>query len=287
MSKDRYATTKKVGIIGILANVFLLIIKSIIGFISGSYSMIADAINSASDILSSFITYIGGVIASTPKDEEHNYGHGKIEQIFSTFIGIIMLILSLKVLYESVMSLLNHEYYQFSWWLVIVCVITIITKFILYLYVSKKGKLFNSTLISANAQDHKNDMLLTCGTLIGVLGSTINLSWLDGAMGAIISIWIFIVGISIIIENCNILMDKSINEETKKLITDKININPSITRIDSFTSKPIGNSYIIILEVSIDGNMTVNESHDIVESLKKELLEIPDINDAIIHVNPC
>lgn len=286
MSEIRFETTKKVGIIGMIANLFLLCIKAIIGFITGSYAMIADAFNSATDIISSFMTYIGSKISHVPSDNDHNYGHGKAEYIFSLLIGVLMIVLCVNILYKSFMSIINKEIFVFSWWLVVVCIITIITKFVLYVYVHSKGKQIDSILVLANAQDHINDVFLTCGTLIGVLGALLNIYWLDGTVGCIIAIWIFYSGTRIALQSCEILMDKSIDENMKKAILDKIDKYPEIDKLDKISSKPIGNSYIVILEVSVNGDMTVNQSHDIITNLKYDILSINHIHDAIIHVNP-
>lgn len=286
MSELRYQTTKKVGLLGILVNIFLLIIKSIIGFISGSYAMIADAFNSATDVISSFMTYIGNKIAHTPSDKDHDYGHGKAEYIFSLFIGIIMIVLSINIFYKSFMSIINQELFIFSWWLIIVCLITIFTKLMLYLYVHKKGKDIDSILVLANAQDHINDVFLTCGTLIGVLGTLFNLYWLDGFVGCVISLWILYSGGKISLQSCEILMDKSIDENIKKQIIQIANKYTDIDNIDKITSQPIGNNYIIILEVSVSPNMTVKTSHDIITKLKYDILAINHIYDVIIHINP-
>ncbi len=286
MLQERFETTKKVGILGMFANLFLLSIKAVIGFISGSYAMIADAFNSATDIISSFMTYVGSKISSVPSDNDHNYGHGKAEYIFSLLIGVIMIILCINIFYQSLMSIIHQETFVFSWWLVIVCIITIITKLALYFYVNKKGKDIDSLLVIANAQDHINDVFLTFGTLIGVLGALFNMYWLDGTIGCLISIWIFFVGTKISLKSCEILMDKSIDENMKKSIIQKVKNYSEIDNIDKITSKPIGNNYIIIIEVSINGEMTVNHSHDIITKLQYDILTINHISDVIIHINP-
>ena len=125
---DRYIKTKLAGILGILGNIFLLIIKAIIGVITSSQAMIADAANSAGDIFASLMTFIGSKIASEPKDDTHNLGHGKAEYIFSMFISISMMAIALKLLYDSIISLINKDTFEFSWMLVVVCIITILTK---------------------------------------------------------------------------------------------------------------------------------------------------------------
>lgn len=285
-NKSRYITTKKVGILGAIFNVILLTLKLIFGIISNSQALIADAFNSAGDILSSVMTYIGNKIASEPSDNDHNYGHGKAEYVFSLLIGLSMIILSFKTLANSSLSIIHNEKLTFSWWLVLVCIITIITKFFLYLYTSKQGKKHNSLLITANSKDHFNDMFITLSTLIGIIASLINIYWLDGVIGIFISAWICYTGIRISIEGYKILMDEAINERMEEEIIETIKTYSKIDHIDKITSKPIGNNYIIIVKLSIDGNMTINESHDIVSKLKYDILKINHISDVIIHVNP-
>ena len=100
--EEKFADTKKAGILGIIGNIFLLIIKATVGFISKSQAMIADSVNSAGDIFASLMTFIGNRIASTPNDEDHNLGHGKAEYIFSMFISIAMILVSAKLFFDSI-----------------------------------------------------------------------------------------------------------------------------------------------------------------------------------------
>lgn len=166
---DRYKQTKFAGILGIVGNIFLLVIKGTIGLITQSQAMIADSANSAGDIFASLMTFIGNKIASEPKDDTHNMGHGKAEYIFSMFISISMMALALKLLYDSIMSLINSDTFKFSWFLVIVCVVTIIIKLALFLYTNKLSKKFENLLLEANKKDHRNDCIITTFTLISVL----------------------------------------------------------------------------------------------------------------------
>ncbi len=180
MEKDRFEKTKKVGILGILGNVILLILKCTIGFLTKSQAMIADALNSAGDIFASLMTFIGNKISSVPQDKTHNFGHGKAEYIFSMFIGISMFLVSSKLLYDAICSLIFGSNLIFSWILVVVCIITICTKLFLYLYTKKYAKKFNNILLNANMNDHRNDCIVSTFTLIAVLCSLNNIYWIDG-----------------------------------------------------------------------------------------------------------
>ena len=106
---DRFKATKISSILGIIGNIFLLIIKGIIGYITSSQSMIADAFNSAGDIFSSCMTFIGNKISSKEADEDHHLGHGKAEYIYSLLISITMIVLSVTVIKYAIMTLVNNE----------------------------------------------------------------------------------------------------------------------------------------------------------------------------------
>lgn len=282
----RSKETKKVGIVGIIGNLFLFVIKIIVSVISKSQAMFADSINSASDILASLMTYIGGRISGEPSDEDHNYGHGKAEYIFSLIISIITIYLSLKIAIEGIASLIGNNTFEFSIWLVIVCIVTICTKLFLYFYTHKKGKRDGNVLILANAQDHINDVLVTTSVLIGVVASLINIYWVDGIIAVGIAARICYVGIQVFAESYKVLMDTSISEGEKEKIYEIVKRYGEIDHIDKVTSKSVGNKFIIIVKVSVDGNMTVNDSHRIAGKLKADILEMKNVYDVIVHINP-
>ena len=283
---DRYSKTKLAGILGIIGNIFLLIIKAIIGFITSSQAMIADAANSAGDIFASLMTFIGNKIASEPKDDTHHMGHGKAEYIFSMFISISMMVVSLKLLFDSIMSLINQDTFEFSWMLVVVCIITIITKLALYLYTGKLAKGLDNLLLEANKKDHRNDCIVTTFTLISVLLSLINIFWFDSLVGIGISIWIFYTGLKIFIESFNVLMDKSLEQENIEKILEILKKYPEIKKYNHLNTTPVGYKYLISITIFVDGNMSTFESHKIADNLEDELDKLDFVYLAIIHVNP-
>lgn len=283
----RFKSVQYASILGIIGNLFLLIIKGIIGFMTHSQSMIADAFNSASDIFSSIMTFIGNKIASIPSDQDHNLGHGKAEYIYSLLISIAMILMSLKSLIDSILSLVNQDKYIFSKWLIIVCIITIITKLSLYLYTNSLSKKYNNLLIKANSKDHRNDCIVTFFTLISCILSLYDIYFFDGIVGACISIWIIITALKIFKESYDVLMDKSIADETKQKVYDIINKHQEIEKVQHFNSTPVGYRYQISFTIYVDGNLSTFESHKIADDLEKEIQDkIEEIYLTVIHVNP-
>lgn len=286
MDDNRFSQTKKVGILGILGNIFLLLIKGFIGFTTKSQAMIADSINSAGDIFASLMTFIGNKISSAPKDDDHNFGHGKAEYIFSMFIGLSMIIVSFKLLYDSVLTLIFGSELTFSWLLVITCFITIGVKAFLYLYTRSAAKKYDNILLKANMNDHRNDCIVTTFTLISVLLSLKGIYWFDSLTGIGISIWIGYTGFKFFIESYNVLMDISVDDKTKDLILDIVNSYKDIKSVQSISSTPVGYKYIIVLVINVDGNMSTFESHSLADTIEKSVCALDNVYKTIVHVEP-
>lgn len=283
----KFKEIKKASLLGIFGNLFLLLIKGIVGFISGSQAMIADAFNSASDILSSIMTFFGQRIASKPKDKDHNLGHGKAEYIYSMLISIIMIIMVFKVFKDSIVNLFTLEKATFTPWLIVVCALTIIIKIGLFLYTNRLYKKNKSLLLKANRNDHRNDCILTSLNLIACVLGYYGIYFVDSVAGIFISIWIFIVAYKIFIESYDILMDKSIDDETKEKVYKVISAHKEIKKISHFNSTPVGYMYQISFTIFVDGNLSTFDSHEIANNLEKEIDKMfPEIYLTVIHVNP-
>ncbi len=283
----RYDDTKKASILGIIGNIFLFIIKIIIGLFSNSQAMIADAVNSGSDIFNSFMTYIGNRVASKKADEDHNMGHGKAEYIYAMFISITMVLLGIKVIYDSILSIIKVQEYNYSIWLIIVCVTTIIIKLLLYIYTRKVGKKHHNLLVEANSKDHRNDVFITLLTLLSVVLSYYHIRYVDGIVGVLIAMWIVYTGVMIFIESYDVLMDKTISSETKDQVLGIIDEYPEIVKINHFNATPVGYKYMVNFSIFVDGNLSTFESHEIADRLEKDIhKKVPEIYLTVIHVNP-
>ncbi len=284
---ERFKSVKRASILGIIGNLFLLIIKSLVGFITSSQAMIADAFNSAGDIISSAMTFVGNKIASVPSDDDHNLGHGKAEYIYSMFISIIMILMGVGIFKDAFNSIFYHNNLSFSIWLIVVCIVTISVKFFLYIYTNKLAKKYNNLLIKANSKDHRNDCLITFGTLISSILTLSKIYWADGIIGSIIAVWMIITSIKIFKESYDVLMDKSISEETKNKVYEIIKKHSEIKKVIHFNSTPVGYKYQISFTIYVDGNLSTFESHKIADDLEKEIdKKLDEIYLTVIHVNP-
>lgn len=284
---DRFKTTRIVAVLGISANIFLLALKLAAGFLSRSQAMIADGFNSAGDVFASIMTLVGNSIASRPEDNDHPYGHGKAEYIFSMIISISLMFVSYTIFKSSLSSILNKTAFTVSWFLIAVAVITIVVKLTLFIYTSRIGKQMDNLLVIANSEDHRNDVFVTSGTILGILMGYLGVAWVDGAVGICISLWIFYTGIKIFISSFKVLMDTNIDPDFIENTSELIQSIPGVDHIDSINAKPVGAGFILLVKVSVDGEMSVNESHKIAGVIKARAKDIKGIKDAVVHINPC
>lgn len=284
---DRFKVTKRVGTLGIIGNILLLIIKAIVGVISKSQAMIADAANSAGDIFASAMTAIGNKIASEPKDEDHNFGHGKAEYIFSLFISMSMIVIAFKILFDSIASIVYGNVIEFSWWLIAVCIITIVTKLALYMYSKNALKKYKNILLESSMKDHRNDCIVTSFTTLSIILSRFNINWFDGVVGVGISIWIFYTGAKIFIESYNVLMDSSLDTKTTDEICSYITRISEVKGIESIYSIPTGYKYMLVVTILVEGNLETYKSHEIADKLQEEIEKgFEEVDKVIVHVEP-
>ncbi len=285
MTEEKVKNVKKVSAISFSFNLLLLVIKMIFGLISSSQSLIADAVNSAGDIVASLVSIIGIKVASKPGDKEHPYGHGKAEYIFAALVGISMIIASITMIKNAILSMMSNSTVNVSIFLILVCVVTILVKFSLMMYSKSQYKKTDSILIRCNMEDHRNDMFVTFGVLIGIICSKFGFYFVDGIIGILISIWIVIVAMKIIYPACLVLIDTQSNfiDEAKREVQNF----KEIKSIDKFYISPVGDKYLAIIEISMDKEKSLSEVHEYIDKIEKKLYEkFKSIIDINIHVNP-
>ncbi len=285
--KERDSLASRVGIFGIIGNIILFIFKIIIGIISNSRSMIADSFNSAGDIFASFMTWLGSRISSVPNDSDHNFGHGKAEYIFSMLIGISMIVVAGKLLFDSVVSLVYSNVVNYSIILIIVCIITIVVKIGLFIYCKIIYDKYNNLLVESNMLDHRNDIIITSFTLVAIILTKYGIYWFDGVVGTMISIWIFFVGIKIFKDSYDVLMDTAIDNKSKHRILGVLKEYEEIKEIGNIYSIPVGYNYIVVITIVVDGRMHTATSHELADEIEERIKNGNErITEVIVHIEP-
>lgn len=283
---EREQSISKMSLLAMACNIFLLIGKLSIGFISKNQTMIADAINSAGDVMASILSYIGNKLAHLPGDRKHPYGHGKAEYVFSLIISVVLFYASISIFKEGLFSLFNHKTFYFNLYLPLMAVLTILVKSALYLHGRKVYKNHPSLLVFSILNDHRNDILLGGLTLISSISGFYGYYFVDGIGSMLISLWISSLAFEIFMGAYNVLTDSAIDHNLMVYYARKIDKIQGVDHVDFISSSPTGINYILIVKVSVDAYLSVYEGHKISKEIKRLLMEEKRVDDVVVHINP-
>ena len=277
----------KVAKITLIMNLFLAIIKIVFGLIGKSNAMISDAIHSFSDVFSTIIVIIGLWISSKKSDQNHPYGHERLESIaaiilsFSLFVtGLLIGISKIQSLKEKIVALPHIS-------VVFIAILSIVVKELMYRYTMKKAVQIGSDSLKADAWHHRSDSLSSIGALIGILGSISGIWYFDTLASILIAFVIVKVSLDIFKEGVDKLIDKSCSDEMINNIKDIINGIDGVVSIDLLKTRIFGNKIYIDLEIGADKNLSFLESHEISHHVHDEIEnKIKDVKHCMVHINP-
>lgn len=283
----RFQEGTRVTWIGLIANVLLAIVKGFAGFIGLSQAMIADAIESLSDIAATTFVLVSLRIGIKPRDPEHPYGHYKIEQIAAGLIGILISLASLVIIIVAVITIIQGKKRAPGLVALYVAIGVIIIKEGLYQYTSRIGKRIDSMAIMASAWDHRKDALTTIATLIGIVGARLGVLVLDPIAAIVVAFLILRIGYLISYQAANELLDISPPQDILKKITDIALSIKGIEHVTDVKARKTGPYFIVDLKLEIDSQMSVADSHHTAGLAKRAIMrQMPDVSDVMIHVNP-
>lgn len=287
--ETRYDEANKVTIQAIIWNVILTAIKIIAGVLGKSNAMIADGLHSASDIVSSVGVLIGNYVSATPQDKEHNYGHEKAETLVSFILSLLLIFVSITIGVEAFKSLLNLDKLQIPTVLpLIVSVISVLIKEYQYRITIKIANKINSPALKADAWHHRSDALSSVAAFVGIGGSMLGFKALDPVASIVVALFVAKVGIDILRNSVNELMDLSIDEEQSNQIIKIAENTEGVRKLGELKSRKHGAMAYIDLTICVDGKLTVIEGHDIAHKLEKHIInDMEFVKGITVHVEPC
>ncbi|GEO06507.1 cation transporter [Adhaeribacter aerolatus] len=276
-------------LISILVSMGLVIIKGTAGILGNSYALIADAIESASDVFSSLILFAGLRIAAKAPDKDHPYGHGKAEPLAATIIALTMTAAAILIVVESISNILTpHEVPKtFTLW---VLGAVILVKEVLFRFIIKIGEEADSTAVKADAWHHRSDAITSGAAFIGISIALIGgkgYEVADDYAALIAAVIIFLNAYRVFRPALNEVMDAApsadIIQEVKVLASDV----PGVKGLEKCFVRKMGFELFVDLHVLVDGDLSVREGHDIAHAVKAVILDAnPRIYDVLIHVEP-
>lgn len=274
------------GIVGIFSNLFLFVIKFVIGTIVHSVSIQADGVNNLTDAGSNIISILSFHLANKPADKDHPFGHERTETIASLFVGILILVLGFETAKESISKVIHPGSIDFRIASVIILLISIIVKFWMYAYNKKLSKTYDSSLLEATALDSISDVCGTTAVLVSTLLSPVLHFNLDGYMGIVVSGIILYGAYGLLRDMINSLIGEAPDPELVHNIVDRIMAHPAILGVHDMMLHNYGpNKIFASAHVEVDSSKDIFETHDHIDNIEREVKENMNI-DLVLHMDP-
>ncbi|WP_301898154.1 cation diffusion facilitator family transporter [uncultured Holdemanella sp.] len=282
----RTSVGKLSGIVGILNNLFLFVIKFVIGTIVHSVSIQADGVNNLTDAGSNIISILSFHFANKPADKDHPFGHERTETIASLFVGILILVLGFETAKESISKVIHPGSIDFRLASVIILLVSIIVKFWMYTYNKKLSKTYDSSLLEASALDSISDVCGTMAVLVSTLLSPVLHFNLDGYMGIVVSGIIIYGAYGLLRDMINSLIGEAPDPELVHNIVDRIMAHPAIIGVHDMMLHNYGpNKIFASAHVEVDSSKDIFETHDHIDNIEREVKENMNI-DLVLHMDP-
>lgn len=277
---------KVAGIFGIISNLFLGLIKLIIGFISGSVSIMADAFNNLSDTLSSILTLVGFKLSSKKPDKEHPYGHARYEYVLSFVIALLMFEMGILLAKESIIKIIHPEVLTINLVTYITLIIAILVKtYQMYVYIDF-SKSINSEALKTSAIDTRNDIIATTSILISMIIMSIFNINIDGYIGLLVSLLIIYTSTSSLKEVLQPLIGIIPTEEQVKKIEDKLLSYEYVLGIHDMVIHNYGvHNDFVTVHVEIDSDLDMLTAHDLMDNIERDFKENLGLS-LTIHMDP-
>ncbi len=276
-------------ILGILANAVLAVIKGIAGVLGNSYALIADSVESTTDIASSLIVWGGLKISGIPPDIDHPYGHGKAEPLAATVVALFLFAVAISIAIQSAREIVTPHHAPAPFTL-IVLVAVVITKESLFRFVFRVGKTIDSTAVKSDAWHHRSDAVTSASAAVGISIALIGGPGYESAddwAAMFASVIIAFNAFRILKPAINEVMDAAPTSAIEDAVRETAGRVPGVIGLEKCRIRKMGLWYYVDLHVTVEGHIAVREGHDIAREVKATLLSShPNVADVLIHIEP-
>ena len=289
MNEKMEKTAMKVSIISIIANVVLAAFKLVAGILAHSSAMLSDAIHSASDVFSTFVVMIGIKIASKEPDEEHPYGHERMECVAAIILATILCITGLGIGKNALSNITGNsgEMAVPGMLALIAAIVSIIVKEAMFWYTRHYAKMIDSGALMADAWHHRSDALSSIGAFIGIIFARMGYVMMDSIACLVICVFIVKAAYDIFKDAIDKMVDKSCSLEVEAEIRTIVMSVDGVKGIDSLSTRLFGNKMYVDIEIRADGEKTLNETHEIAEAVHDSIeAQFEKVKHIMVHVNP-
>ena len=286
---DTQKIIKKISHVGIMGNVLLSAFKLFAGIFGRSGAMVSDAVHSLSDVFATLIAYVGVRLSQQQEDEEHPYGHERLECVASLILGLILGGTGIGIGYSGIQKLLSDRTSLEIPTLLplIAAVISIAVKEGMFWYTMYYAEKLNSAAFKADAWHHRSDAISSVGSFIGIGMARLGFPIMDPVASLIICLFILKVAYDIIRDAITKMLDTSCDNAFEQKLRIFIKGQPGVERIDLLHTRQFGNKIYVDLEIAVKGDISLSAAHAIAENVHSRVEQnYPNIKHVMIHVNP-
>ena len=281
-------TAVKVSTVSIILNIILSLLKLVAGIFGKSMAMLSDAVHSLSDVFGSIIVIIGVKISKKKEDNDHQYGHDRMECLASLALGAILFLTGALLIYEGIKKIVSGTSISTPGQIALIAaIVSIVVKEGMYWYTKINANRINSDALKAEAWHHRSDALSSIGSLIGVVGAILGLKILDPVMGCVIGVVIIKVSYDIAKESVDKMVDKACDDDTVGALKKEVEKVSGVKELDMIKTRMFGTKIYVEIEISVDGNMILKDAHDIAEQVHDNIEKnFENVKHCTVHVNP-
>lgn len=287
---DEGRVIRRLSVVGIGGNVFLSAFKLFAGVVGQSSAMVSDAVHSLSDVFATIIALMGVKLGKKEADEDHPYGHERLECLAAVILGAILIATGIGIGKVGLERIVAGDYASLpvpGVIALVAAIVSIVLKEAMFWYTRHYARVIRSSAFEADAWHHRSDALSSVGALIGVGGSMLGYPVLDPIASVIICLLIFKQGIEIIVDAVKKMLDTSCDESFEQEVRGLVERDARVESIDLLRTRQFGDKVYIDLEIALDGTMPLVDAHAIAEEVHDAIEHaFPEVKHVMIHVNP-
>jgi cation diffusion facilitator family transporter len=295
-SMDQNKKKSRVAALSVVSNSTLVVFKLVVGFISGSVSVLSEAIHSGVDLVAALIAFFAVRASGKPADERHTFGHGKYENLSAAVEGLLIFVAAGWIIYESVHKLMFPSTVEVIHWGIIVMVISAVTNIVVSRRLFRVGKETDSAALLADAWHLRTDVWTSAGVALGLtlymLGSyffpELNLHWIDPVVAMGVAGLIIKAAWELTSESITHLLDASLPESEEKTITGIIDqMSPEVLNYHNFKTRKAGSERFVEFHLVVNKDLSVKQAHDLCDAITLGIKNEFPKTEVMIHTEPC
>jgi cation diffusion facilitator family transporter len=284
----RYREVRKVTLIGSVVDLLLGVAKIIVGWIAHSEALVADGIHSLSDLATDFIVLYAAKHSHREADEDHPYGHGRIETLATVGLGVGLMLVSIGIAWDAVVRI-NEPDLLFAPGAIalVVAFISIVSKEFIYQYTMRVARRLRSNMLMANAWHSRSDAISSIVVFLGVAGAMMGYHYLDAVAAVAVAVMIAKIGLDLVLSSTRELIDTALEPELVEAIHKAITDVNGVRALHMLRTRRSGGQALVDLHLQVDPRISVSEGHQIGDTVRRKLLErFEEVTDVTVHIDP-